>query len=311
MPDRGLYPLLSSAAKYKVRRRHSRPLMAVAAVARPFPTVFQPATPPGVPLLRHSNSPAPAHFLNSDPPSASGDSWFHLSGSHESHASSQTSASAHSHLPKGARPASPQVNPLVQEAHTSASNDSGLSRSKSQSSWKLEWRGVSKVVKWAFPRNKVSIESASGKGKSVAVSAVGPGSNPDRTMSYAGAGGANTAGPWETRACDREVVGYGHEEREVHNASTLRRPIASTNRATSVAVATVPRSWSKSKAKAKFFISPSTSTTFVDHVYEFDGSPACYSRSELGHGSEEPSTGMLRRRGSMAAVSSLNCYIWP
>ena len=128
--------------------------MAGVAVARPLPTVLQPAD---VRLHRRSRvasfSSTSESALSSNP--HSGESWFQVSASQSSH----SSTSSVPPLPKGARPASPQPSRFFDlDVHSHASNinksQSPLKRSGTFSSWKLEWRGISKVVKWAVLGDK-------------------------------------------------------------------------------------------------------------------------------------------------------------
>ncbi|KAL5518732.1 hypothetical protein ACEPAH_415 [Sanghuangporus vaninii] len=127
------------------------PAAAVAAT-RPLPTVIQPAEADSRRrrVVSFSSDSIPS---NSNP--HSGESWFHVSTSQ----SSRSSTSSHHPLPKGARPASPQPTRITEldspsHAQTSHCDASSLNRSGTFSSWKLEWRGIQKVVKWAVLGDK-------------------------------------------------------------------------------------------------------------------------------------------------------------
>lgn len=106
---------------------------------------------------------------------ASGDSCFQVS---HSISSSHTSHSSHAPLPKGARPPSPQLaqhhthhgrGPSPHHGQSSHSRPaSKQTRSRSPSfTWKMDWRGVSKVVKWAVFGEQPSREltSTTSKGR--------------------------------------------------------------------------------------------------------------------------------------------------
>lgn len=98
-----------------------------------------------------SDSSAPVTPICSNP--HSGESWFQVS------TSDYTSPTSHSYLqplPKGARPPSPQPFVLARDpTHPvgqlrDAKDSTRPLYRRSSSSWKLEWRGLSKIVKWAF-----------------------------------------------------------------------------------------------------------------------------------------------------------------
>ena len=128
--------------------------MAAVAVGRPLPTVLQP--PDAHSRIRRrvvSFSSESIPFSDSNP--HSGESWFQVPASQSSH----SSASSHQPLPKGARPASPQPARVIEldspsHVHASHHHSTPLKRSGTFSSWKLEWRGVQKVVKWAILGDK-------------------------------------------------------------------------------------------------------------------------------------------------------------
>ncbi|OCB86166.1 hypothetical protein A7U60_g6755 [Sanghuangporus baumii] len=128
------------------------PAAAVAAT-RPLPTVIQPTEAESRRRRRVVSFSSDSIPSNSNP--HSGESWFHVSTSQ----SSRSSISAHHPLPKGARPASPQPTRITEldspsHAQTSHRDASSLKRSGTFSSWKLEWRGFQKVVKWAILGDK-------------------------------------------------------------------------------------------------------------------------------------------------------------
>ncbi|KAI5121309.1 hypothetical protein M0805_003776 [Coniferiporia weirii] len=117
------------------------------AVARPLPTVLQPAHP----VTRPGRSRLVSFSDSSLSSPNTGDSWFHVPQA-VSTDSSQSSHSSNPPLPKGARPPSPQSSrPAVPHGDP----DPSRKRSTSLSSWKVEWRGFSKVVKWAVLGNRL------------------------------------------------------------------------------------------------------------------------------------------------------------
>ncbi|EJD04202.1 uncharacterized protein FOMMEDRAFT_27963 [Fomitiporia mediterranea MF3/22] len=129
--------------------------MADIAYARPLPTVLQPLDN----RARRSRVVSFSSVSETTPSSnpSSGESWFHISASQ---ASSHSSACYCPPLPKGARPASPQptrIFELDSRSHGTGTDQypSSIKRSGTfSSSWKLEWRGISKVVKWAVMGDK-------------------------------------------------------------------------------------------------------------------------------------------------------------
>lgn len=135
--------------------------MAAAAVAppvhppRPHPAVIQSphkswaAHPLSSSTTSSSTAPATPPWSNPN----SGESWFKVSSS------DYLSSSSHSYvppLPRGARPPSPQPFVLTRDPtrlltqYQDLKNPTRPPNRRSSSSWKLEWRGLSKVVKWAF-----------------------------------------------------------------------------------------------------------------------------------------------------------------
>lgn len=88
----------------------------------------------------------------------SGGSSPHLSGGSSlqfaaSTASSQSSSAPPVPLPKGARPPSPQPSSARHSFRHERIYEPR--KSSASSTWKLEWRGISKMVKWAFLGDKV------------------------------------------------------------------------------------------------------------------------------------------------------------
>ena len=132
--------------------------------ARPRPSVIQ--SPDGAVDLHARGSLSSGSSSNH----ASGESWFrpsHSLTSHSSHGSVPP-------LPKGARPPSPQVGATQRQVHQIPHNHTGRhdaravntvrdSTQRNSSSWKVEWRGISKMIRWAVLGEKLSPASSPGK----------------------------------------------------------------------------------------------------------------------------------------------------
>ena len=74
-----------------------------------------------------------------------------------SNASSQTSHSSTAPLPKGARPPSPQSSFAYHCAQTGQDEHIQMPPKRAlSSSWRVEWRGLSRMIKWAVLGEKVS-----------------------------------------------------------------------------------------------------------------------------------------------------------
>ena len=122
---------------------------------RPFPLVLQSSSE----AYQNSSSRIISYSSNSTSVCSSSPSTGSWSHTCRSHSSSHPSSFYHSQLPRGARPASPQPSrpiehrdlypSLVSNATPLNSNEKNVN-----SSWKLDWRGISKIVKWAIPSDK-------------------------------------------------------------------------------------------------------------------------------------------------------------
>lgn len=123
---------------------------------RPRPAVIQ--APPstlrctltGRPSVKSSSTSSDSSMPVTPPSSNphSGESWFQIS------AADYPSHSYVPPLPKGARPPSPQpfilASALAPQARSRNKRRGAPPLHRHSSSWKLEWRGLSKIVKWAF-----------------------------------------------------------------------------------------------------------------------------------------------------------------
>ena len=122
---------------------------------RPFPVVLQSSSE----AYQNSSSRIISYSSNSTSAcssSPSTGSWAHTC---RSHSSSHPSSFYHSQLPRGARPASPQPSRPIEHHDlypSPVSNATPLypNEKNVNSSWKLDWRGISKIVKWAIPSDK-------------------------------------------------------------------------------------------------------------------------------------------------------------
>lgn len=162
--------------------------------SRPRPLVLQPAhCPPHRSLSKTSASGESSNTSSSNS--------FQLSPTNISSDSSHSSAFV-APLPKGARPPSPQFARALRDgrtphnAHNLQSNRIRKPRpTSSPSAWRVEWRGISKLVKWALHSEKPRSN------------ALGRGANPSR-RNYHGSGSvtSNSTGTTTTFwAVDRSL----------------------------------------------------------------------------------------------------------
>ncbi|KAH8120073.1 hypothetical protein DFH11DRAFT_1539299 [Phellopilus nigrolimitatus] len=122
----------------------------------------RPVPPPLPPIHRSRVSFSMPHSPSTESSNIhSGESW-----SNDSSFTSYSSNSSKSPLPKGARPPSPQStrpsdHPSSSETSAKSKSASSPKRSGTLSSWKVEWRGVSKIVRWAVLGDRLESEDKS------------------------------------------------------------------------------------------------------------------------------------------------------